>query len=322
MGTPMPSATGVRLTLKINFPQELRIAGWSESYDLNYADIPTAIASLNSINAFITDRLYCLGIGPYLESAHLIAYAQPATPGVPNIRRNSIELFANTGPNPFPAPPAAGNAYNKALSGGTAAFLADFAPTVFLIGCNTNPATNPVYYRSVWLAGLPDGADESNTTQITEPNTLAAVQKFQSDLNGTGTTLGAKVGFSIRSVDRSGANPIKLCTAYNVTPNTFTVPNHLLVQNQPVDAVGWKTDPGGTTLRGEYLVGPVIDANTITLQNQIPLTPQTKLGGFRPKVYTFNVVTIAALEGFTKRNKGRPSGASVGRRRRPVTTVA
>jgi hypothetical protein len=310
MGTFMASATAVRLTLRINSAQLLKNAGWSESYDLGYSDLPTAVANLNKINAFINDRAQTLGVGAVIVSAVLNAYAQPPAPGAPPVRRQTAQI---TVPN-FPA---AGQAYNKAF-GGTPTFFADFAPTVYLVTLQTNLSTSPVYQRNCWLAGLPDLADETATINIVDPATLAAVTKFIGDVNNTNTSLGGQNSVSIRSVDRTNGNPIKPISAWNIPANTYTVPNHGFVLGQPILAEGCKTTPGGFCPRGRYLVGAVIDVNTLALQDAQAPTAPVKLGGFRAAIFTFNAVAVATPRGFTKRDKGRPSNLLVGRRRVPL----
>jgi hypothetical protein len=312
----MASATGVRLTLKFNFNQLIRGAGWSESYDMGFATLAVAIASLNSINAFIRDRCNLLGIGPYCVSAVLSAYTQPVPLNAPPVRRSTLAI-------PVPAIPGPGLAYNPAFvfnPNGT--FLADFAPTVLYVTLQTSLSGVPVYRRNLWLAALPDGSDQTNSGVVTEANTLAALTKFMSDLNGSGTTLGAGCSIAIRSIDRSGANPLKSCTAWNPIPNTYTVPGHGFLVKQPIVAEGMKTVLGGTCPKGRYLVGTVPDADTITLLGAKPPTAPLKLGAFRAAIVTFNGVSVANPLGFTKRDKGRPSGLSVGRQPRKTTVRA
>lgn len=310
----MPSATGVRLTLKFNFAQQIRFAGWSESYDLSFTDLPTAIAAKAAISAFIVDRCYCLGGGPILVEAVLGAYVQPLTPGSPPLRRATISF-------PVPLAPLPGNAYNDAFNAGEGS-PADFASTVYYISLQTNLSSSPVYHRNCWIAGLPDISDESRSARILEANTQKAINIFVSDLNNTNTTLGGRCGVSIRSVDRSGANPIKNCTAWNQGPNTYTVPAHGFAVNQPILAEGMRAIDNGRCPRGRYLVAQVVDANTISLQGALPPADPDKLGGFRAAVVTFNQVQVAQPQGFTKRDKGRPSGLSVGRRVRSKTVRA
>ncbi len=310
----MPSSTGVRLTLKFNFGQQIRFAGWSESYDLGFSDLPTAIASSANILSFMQDRANCLGVGPLMVEAVLAAFVQPLTPGAAPVRRSTLSL-------PVPPYPLAGQAYNKAFNGSTP-YPADFANTVLYISLQTSLSSSPVYRRNFWMAGLPDIADETDSPTIVDPATLAAVNKFIGDLNATNTTLAGKCNVSIRSIDRSGANPVKPCTAWNIGPNTYTVPAHGFVAGQPILAEGMKTAKGGFAPRGRYLVGTVVDANTITLQGSNPPTAPTKTGGFRAAVYAFNQVFVVTMQGFTKRDKGRPSGLAVGRRPRPAISRA
>lgn len=310
----MSSSTGVRLTMKFNFGQQIRAAGWSESYDLGFTDLPTAIAAVKNIQALLVDRAFCLGAGPLMVEAVLAGFTQPATPGAPSVRRSTVSLQV-------PAYPPAGQAYNKAFNP-SKPFTADFAPTVLYIQMQTTLSATPVYFRNAWLAGLPDIADETDSITIVEPNTLAAVQKFLGDLNNTNPTLGGGCSVSVRSIDRSNVNPVKLCTAWNLGANSYTVPAHGFVANQPILAEGMRVAKGGTAPRGRYLVGTVIDANTITLQGAgVPSVP-VKTGGFRAAIIVFNVCASAIQQGFTKRDKGRPSGLSVGRRRTPATTGA
>lgn len=312
----MSSATGVRLTLKFNFAQLIRNSGWSESYDLGYADLPTAVSSVANVTQFMYDRVFCLGIGPYLASAVLSDYKQPTTPGAPPLRRNTLSLPVF----PLPAP---GDSYNKAFNAtGTSAFLADFSPTVLYLALQTALSGTPVYRRNAWIAGLPDGADQTNSGTVTDAATLTALNKFLRSLANDTTQNGGKNSVSIRSIDRSGANPVKNCTAWNIQANTYTVPNHGFVQNQPIMAEGMKCAPGGKCPRGRYLVAAVLDVNTIALQNSTPPSSPIKTGGFRAAIVTFTTIDTAQSRGFTKRDKGRPSGLAVGRRRTPLIARA
>lgn len=311
MGTFMGSATGVRLTLKFNFAQLIRNSGWSEGYDTGYADLPTAVANVANITQFMYDRVYCLGVGPYLASATLSDYKQPLTPGAPPQRRNTLAL-------PVFALPQPGDAYNKAFNGSNPAFLADFSPTVLYIAVQTALSGTPVYRRNVWIAALPDGSDQTNSGTVTDAATLTALNKFLKALSNDTTQNSGKNSISIRSIDRSGANPVKNCTAWNTPANTYTVPNHGFVQNQPIIAEGMKTFPGGKCPRGRYLVGVVLDVNTIALAGSSLPTAPLKTGGFRAAIVTFTQLDSAQPRGFTKRDKGRPSGLAVGRRRTPL----
>lgn len=307
----MPSATGVRLTLSFNFAQQIRTAGWSESYDLGFADIPTALVAENSIKAFMSVRCACLGIGPVLMEAVLGAYVQPPNPGTPPPRRNTVAVDVPV----FPLP---GKSYNSEM-GGSLNYIADFAPTVYYIKLQTALSGTPVYSRNVWIAGLPDVADETDSNQIVEAVTAKAVEALLSALSNKPTNLAGRCSISVRSIDRSGANPIKQCTNWNLLNNSYTVPAHGFQPNQPINAIGMKVDPGGSAPRGRYLVGAVIDANTITLMGAATPSQPKKTGGFRAAVITFNAVGKASPLGFTKRNKGGPFFQSVGRRRKRVT---
>lgn len=313
------STTGVRLTLKFNFGQLIRNAGWSESYDMGYGTLADAISNVNRINAFIRDRCNLLGIGPYCVSATLTAYTPPVPPNAAPGRRATLALTP-------PSIPAAGTAYNPAFiftANGT--FLADFAPTVLYISLQTSLSSTPVYRRNVWIAGLPDGSDQSNQGRVTEPFTNTALTVFLNDLNGTGGGGGASNNIAIRSINRSDGNAVKPCTAWNPAAlplPTYTVPAHGWQPGQPILAEGMKTVLGGYCPKGRYLVGTVPDANTITLQGAVAPSAPLKLGGFRAAIVVFNGVAIANPLGFTKRNKGRPFALSVGRQPRKTTKRA
>lgn len=283
MGTIRMATTGVRLTMKFNFFQQIRGAGWSESYDLGYSNLATAVSAIANVNAFIVDRVNCLGIGPILVEAVLSAFTQPLAPGDPPAHRSSLSIQV-------PPAPVPGSAYNKALSplpvDGKQPYDADFAPTVYYIALATNLSDTPVYRRNCWIAGLPDTADETDSPNILDAPTLTAIKRFLVDLaNFTGgqgpAPNGSKNNVSIRSVDRSGANPIKKCQAWNINVNTYTVNAHGFVPGQPIIAEGCRTAPGGSCPRGVYLVAATPDANTISLQNSAPPSLPTAFGGFR-----------------------------------------
>lgn len=315
MGTAMSSATGTRLTLKFNFPQEIRFCGWSESYDLGFASITLAVAGGPSIAAFLTDRVNCLGMGPILVEAVLAGFTQPLHPGDPPTRRSTFSF-------PVPQAPTPGGTYNKAFSQNDT-FDADYGTTVLLLNAQTALGAVPIYRRSIWIAGLPDVADLTANLRLVDPATNQAVQKFIGDLNNTNTTLGGQCGVSIRSIDRTAGNPVKACTAWNlVAPFLLTVPAHGFVVGQPVQAEGCTVAPGGSAPRGRYLVSTVVDVNTITLAGLSALSPPIHTGGFRASVVTFNTISQVTIEGMTKRNKGRPFGLSVGRRPKKRTLRA
>lgn len=309
------ASTATRLTLKFNFNQLLRACGWSESYDLGFSSLLAAINSLGTINKFLLDRCNCLGIGPVLVEAVLGAYVQPLLPGAAPVRRNTQSIAV-------PNPPAPGTAYNKSFVGllDPLAYVADYGPTVLYVDLETSLADTPVYRRSLWVAGIPDTADQTNAPQPTDGRVLQALNIFLTDLTNGGGNAGQRNNVSIRSIDRSGANPVKPASAWNIgVPTTYTVTAHGFVANQPIIAEGMITVKGGFAPRGRYLVDKVIDANTITLQGAGTPTAPVKYGGFRAAIFTFNSIDTAVSQGFTKRNKGRPSLLSVGRRRKPAT---
>jgi hypothetical protein len=312
----MAQPTAVRLLLKFNFAQKIRLAGWSEGYDLGFADLATATADANlpNINAFILDRLQLLGVGPYLVEAVLSGYIQPANPGDPPPRRSSLSI-------PIPPPPPEGSAYNKAwLSDSVRDGAADFVTTDLYVSCETALTSVPVYHRNLWISGLPDQVTKTDVVIPNDPALVPLLTRFLGDLTGTNNTNAAKCSVQIRSINRGPA--LKVCTAWNLAANTYTVPAHGFAQNQPVVAEGMTTQRGGSCPRGRYLVGPPIDANTISLQGSTPPTAPIHTGAFRAAGVVFNALKVAIPQGMTKRNHGGPFGVLRGRRRRPATSRA
>jgi hypothetical protein len=305
--------SGVSLRLSFNFPQLIRGCGWTETYDTGYASLPAAIAGQANLLAFMTARTNCLGIGPVLVEAEIGDYTPPVHPGDPPVRRNTLLLQVP----PFPTPTYA---YNTAFE--SPDWDADYGTTVLYISLQTNLSNTPIYRRSCWIAGLPDAADLTESLVLTDPATQTAVNAFLNCLKNFGNGAGAKNTISIRSVARGTGNPIMPCTAWNPLALSYTVPFHGFVENQPIVALGMRTVPGGSCPRGKYLVGTVIDASTFTLQGAGPPTAAIKTGGFKPWILTWNAVATAFQTGMTKRNKGRPSGLSVGRAKKKRTVRA
>ncbi len=308
MGTIMSSATGVRLTMKFNFGQQIRFCGWSESLDLGFVSLSAATTAGKNLQALLTDRCNCLGVGPLLVEAVLSGFVAPPTLGARPVRRSTVPLVVPT----YPAP---GQAYNKAFGGSVPGvqYTADFGSTKYFVRLTTDLGTLPVYSRNVWLGGMPDVSDETDSANVVEANALAAINKYLLDLNGKGSTLGAGCNVSIRSVDQNPAS-LRQCSGWNSVGNTYTVTDHGFVVGQPVIAEGFKSGAGGVAPKGRYLVNDVIDANTISLAGAKPLVNPITFGAYRPAIVTFNAVVQAIGQGFTTRDVGRPSGLSVGRR--------
>lgn len=320
MGTNMSTTTAVRLTMTFNFPQRIRGTGWTESIDMGYTDVRTAINNKPFLDAFLVTRCNCLGIGPVLVEARLYGLVQPPTPNAPPPRRVSVSY-------PVPQQPNFGIAYNKSFGaaqpGEKNPYAADFAPTAYYVNLQTDLTGTPVYHRNYWLAGLPDVADETDSPNIVDPVTAPFVQLYLNALMNFAPAQGiqanaCKNNVCIRSVDSSGANPIKQCTAWNINVNTYTVPAHGFLIGQPIIAEGMKTQVGGSCPRGRYLVASKPDDDTLTLQGAGVPTPPLKLGGFRAATKVFNTVSVATGEGFTNKKKGRPLQPSVGRRPRQL----
>jgi hypothetical protein len=301
------ASAGVRLTLRFDLQAGLKDQGWSESYDLIYTTLPQAVANSTPVNNFINDRLNCLGTGVLLTSAKLTA--NPGGPIVPPLpRRATIQL---TVPG-YSFSTAASQAYNKAL----ALYPADYGTTVLYWSLQTDPSVTPTYRRSLWIAGIPDACDTTASVLPVEGPWNTYFTKFTNDLQGQGSKLGTIPPIiSIRSLDQSNANPFKPCNGYTFATNTYNVPAHGFANGQVIVAEGFRSKPGQTAPRGQYkcIVG---DLNNIMLAGGSPINATVPPGGFRALVYVWNAVFSASMLGFSKRNKGRPSRLSVGRRRK------
>lgn len=305
MGTIYMASAGVRLTLNFVLPEGIKIGGWSESYDLIYTTLPQAIASMATINAFVSARCYCLGTGVVCTEA--VLSANPGGIIVPPVaRRATLQIpVLNPGSNdgaPF---------YNKALM----TYPADYGTTVLYWSLQTDPNAPPVYRRNLWIAGIPDACDSTNEIlPVAGPwNTAFGIFSTYMQPGPTTKTAGLQI-VTIRSVDRSGANPFRPCTGYNFTNFQFTVPAHGFLAGQLIVAEGFRAAPGGRAPRGQYKV-IYIDQNTIALSGAGISNATIPPGGFRAVVYVWNNVATATLLGFSKRNKGRPRNLLVGRRR-------
>jgi hypothetical protein len=291
--------SAVKCVIGFSFTQSGKAVGWSEGYDTSFgtlAGIPFPFSGL--IYNFVLARLYCLGTGVLNSFVKFVEFA----PGiiVPGTTRRNTMLYPGIPPTNF----LTAQYYNPALS----TYPADYAQTTLNMKLRTSLTSTPVYNRSVWLAGIPDACDASNSNLPVAGPWNTAFGNMQSYFQGFFGNL-----IMIRSVDRSNANPIKPCTNVGTTGLTYTVTAHGFVQGQLVVAEGWRGNPPGVVPRGQYRVG-VIDANTISLQGAGAATSLSALGGFRAVVYVWNACDTAIIQGFSKRNKGRPFAQQRGRR--------
>lgn len=308
------ATSGVRLVMKYNLDAGFKITGWSESYDLIYADIPSAVAAIGLINEFVRLRIFCLGAGVTLESTTLIAY--PAGVIVPPAPRR------NTFPLPVPPLKKGAQLYNAKLAAGTDQGNSDYAQTVLYFSVATSPAIAPQYRRNVWIAGFPDAASDTQEAQPTVGPWNTAFEAFRQAMQ-TNVTVDPAVPsiMAIRSVDRTGGNPIKAVTAYDPATLVYTSPAHGFIAGQLVIAEGFRGQAGQTIPKGQYRI-VVLTADTFKLVGGVAVTARMPQGGFRSVVYVWNAAVQATQIGFSKRNKGRPFGQSVGRRSKPRTNRA
>ncbi len=305
------ATSGVRLVLKFNLDAGFKITGWSESFDLIYADIPSAVAAIDAINTFVQKRLFCLGAGVTLESSTLIAY--PAGVIVPPTPRR------NTYPLPVPPLKKGASLYNTKLSVGEDQANSDYAQTVLYFSVATSPAIAPQYRRNVWIAGFPDAASDTQQPQPTVGPWNTPFNAFRLAMSTDDTVQPAVPSImAIRSVDRTAGNAIKPVTAYDAATNVYTVPAHGFVAGQLVIAEGFRAKAGETIPKGQYRVDFKTN-DTFKLVGAAVVTARMPQGGFRAVIYVWNAAVQATQIGFSKRNKGRPFGQSVGRRSKPRT---
>lgn len=319
--TSMAAATqGVRIIFTFNLSQGIRIAGWSESYDLIYATIAQATTSgATAITNFITRRLNCLGCGVLCESITLSQdLGGPLVPPMP--RRATYA---------WPVPPALASSgfaslpvYSVQLSN----YPADFSTTVYYISLQTDPSVTPFYRRNIWIAGAPDAADQTTFPNMALPIWQPLLNAFLNVLAPQGSAGASTTAIAaIRSVDASSGNPIFQATAVDATGTIITLgPPYAnnFIKNQVVVAEGWRAKPGGLVPHGRYKVQP-LSATTIGLLNTSEAISGVQVtGGFRAVRPVWNPALIANAVGWTKRDKGGPFGEPVGRHKRPKTTVA
>jgi hypothetical protein len=288
----------VKLTMFFQAGQDPRVVGWSENVYLNYANVANAQFEVTDPQGYCAKRVQMLGVN-VVNSANRLTQVNTGPPPVNPVRRNTVLLAGLT-----PTVSVAGLViYNKLL----ASFTADFAQTVWLLRLLNSQADPILYSRSFWVRALPDLAQETDIPAPVAGAWQTAIVAWQNYVENSGKIV-------LQVDDRSGANPIKPCTAYNGPLNQYTVPAHGFVNGNLVVAEGWRGVAGARLPRGQYRVG-VVDANTITLVGGLPLGTVTVLGGFKLVSYQFPGVATIIARGFTNKKVGRPFGLLAGRRR-------
>jgi hypothetical protein len=294
---------GVTLTMYFQMVNGTRTTGWSENVNFAYTDITSAIAGVSeSIVGYIPSRLAMLGAG-VTNTYNRFTLTSPGPPPIPPFRR---QVQPTKGTTPYISTTAgfSGLAY---YNPGYATSPADFAGTVALLRFQT-AATGGLYYtRSFWLAGIPDDQDQTNI-----PFGTANLN------NQIGSFINALFRFNInvRTIDRSSANPLRQCSAYNPTLNQYTVPNANWTNGQLVEALGWKVNPGSPVPRGQYRITVVQTGNPLvfSLNGAQPISSLKTLGNFRLVSYFEGRVVGGTFRGFSQKKHGRPFGLAVGRR--------
>lgn len=291
----------VKLTMFFEAPQGPRTVGWSENYYLSYPDLQSASTELTGPTNFVALRVQMLGIN--IENiANRLTLVTPGVPPVNPPRRNVL-----LAPGYFGFTSSLGIfVYNKLL----ATYTGDFVQTVWMLRVSTAVGGPNLYTRTLWVRGLPDLAQETDVPQPIAGAWQSAITAWTTYLTSSGRLM-------IQSDDRSGANPVKACTAYNGTTNQYTVPAHGFSNGQVITAIGWRGTVGSHLPRGNYKCG-VIDANTIVLIGAGVIGMVTTLGGFRALSYVYNPVASFAGRGFTNKKVGRPFGQLAGRKRVPT----
>jgi hypothetical protein len=295
----------IQFTMFFELFQGTRNIGWSEQIVTGDATIEAANAPNSYANVFLAKRCALFGSG--VENTY--NRLQSLVGGVlvkPLPRRSTLPMAGLP-----PASPIAGTTfYNTNF----AAEPADFGQTDLLLRITSNPAVVPQYTRSYWLAGIPDAF-----TSINNPNVLPG--NWQAPFNAWSSQV-TNGNYFVRAIDRSGANPVKPCTAFTVIPPLqYTVPGHGFLSNQYVEALGWRGPSGSTLPRGFFTI-TVVDANTIQLQGSGPTSSNAMIGGFRSVSIIYQALNTVISRSWTNHKKGRPFGELRGRARTPTRSRA
>jgi hypothetical protein len=289
----------LQLTSFFEIDQGPRTIGWSETVVTVDSSLTGAASQGSPTAAYLAARLNLLGAGA-INTFNRYALTLPnGRPLVPIPRRAVLSQVGTV-----PSYTTAGLPY---YNPNFATQLADFCQTDWLLRWYTALGAQPTYFRSFWLAGLPDNFTNIELYSPLGLNWSAAFNAWQAAIKGY---------ILIRVNDRSNANPAILCTTFtNTVPCAYTVPAHGFNQGNLIEAVGWRAAAGGTVPRGRYRVS-VIDANTIALQGHTaPPTGVSTFGAFRAISYQYPAVTGMVAKGWTNHKRGRPTELLAGRRR-------
>lgn len=293
----MPAA----LTLTFSLVQSIRTVGWSETVVLGLNDVNNSTVNNNAVSAYTVARTSMLGAGVALTYAKLTLLAV-GRPPVVSTRRQELLI---TPPQPFRGLTGQLPVYNPFLS----ANPADFSQTVLMVRFSTNPSSFPQYFRTFWVAGLPDVNDQTN---FLSPVTGVWVRFYQ-NWRLVMVNLAQPPQILMAANDVSNANPAFLCTMYDPVTGKLTCPGHTILSGQQVDAIGWRANAGGTVPKGKYKA-LVNDDATITLEGAKTFVGIKSKGSIRPVSWVYPALYDYEERGFTNKKKGRPFGELRGRR--------
>jgi hypothetical protein len=303
---------GINLTLTFQSLNGTRNVGWSETVNFAGADLDAFKVAAYAAGGYVANRLQLLGAGVVNTSGRITA-TSPGIPPYPSVRRNVRPVG---GYPPYTSSPT-GSALNVLPYYNTDFYNrpADFSGTVFMSRwfTSSNAPPNPSYSRTFWIAGMPDDSQVITNPLEASPSVNTALTLYTGSL--------VRQGVQIRTIDRSAANPVIQCTAYNAGVYTVTSTSGMKIGGL-VEAVNFKGQPGGTAPRGQYRIVSFPTNTQVTINSKnVPLSLAT-LGGFRVVSYVELPIVTAILRYFSQKKHGRPFGQPVGRRRAPAIARA
>jgi hypothetical protein len=291
----------VALTMTFIEAQGGRSPGWSETVVLPNTTVADTSANTANCYAYMKTRCFMLGTGVVNNYAKLtlLAAGRPSIHPVRRLENLLVPFVPVVGT-------VAGLPYYNFL---TKLLPADFSQQVYLIRFYTDPTVFPQFFRSFWIAGIPDAI-----TDIESPIPLAgawwtAYGAWKAFVLG----IAPNAGILIAGNDRSAGNPPFTCTIYDGATGKLTLPGNDLLTGQQVEAIGWRAFAGGTVPRGNYKV-TVNSDGTVNLQGAQLFKSIKTLGAIRPVSWVYTPVVDYETRGWTNKKKGRPFGQLRGRR--------
>jgi hypothetical protein len=282
--------------------QGSRTIGWSEEFVLNAANITAANEIIDAPQGILQSRCQIFGAG-VTNTENRLTLLPAAAPFPIGPQRRASQLSGGLPPQGATAEGTLLKLpyYNAAFSN----LAADFGQATYLIRAFSDPGTAPSYVRSIWLSGCPDASQNTTSAVQTNLNVQASIQQFM---------VRVRSFVLIQSVDRSDVYPYKPVTGYNPTTNIYTIVGHGFTQGMPIEALGWRGNPGAVIPRGRYKV-LYQTVDTFSLQGAAPLSGTYVIGGFRKLAWVYTPVFSYTYRSFTNRKRGRPFDQLAGRRR-------